>query len=109
MPGKSHGWRSLVGYSPWGRKELDTTERLHFASLYEDISRVGLGPHGGSAVKNPAAVEEKGAIPGWGRSPGENSNPLEYSCLEKLMDRGAWQATVYEGPKAIQDLVMKQQ
>ena len=30
LPGKSHGQRSLVGYSPWGRKELDTTERLHF-------------------------------------------------------------------------------
>ena len=33
--GKSHGWRSLVGYSPWGLKESDTTERLHFHfSLY---------------------------------------------------------------------------
>ena len=30
MPGKSHGWRSLVGYSPWGGKESDTTEQLHF-------------------------------------------------------------------------------
>ena len=29
LPGESHGWRSLVGYSPRGRKELDTTERLH--------------------------------------------------------------------------------
>ena len=29
MPGKSHGWRSLIGYSPWGRKESDTTEQLH--------------------------------------------------------------------------------
>ena len=29
LPGKSHGQRSLVGYSPWGRKESDTTERLH--------------------------------------------------------------------------------
>ena len=29
LPGKSHGWRSLVGYSPWDRKESDTTERLH--------------------------------------------------------------------------------
>ena len=29
-PGKSHGRRSLIGYSPWGRKELDMTERLHF-------------------------------------------------------------------------------
>ena len=30
LPGKSHGWRSLVGCSPWGRQESDTTERLHF-------------------------------------------------------------------------------
>ena len=33
LPGKSHGQRSMVGYSPWGRKESDTTERLHFTSL----------------------------------------------------------------------------
>ena len=32
LPGKSHVWRNLVGYSPWGRKELDTIERLHFLS-----------------------------------------------------------------------------
>ena len=30
LPGKFHGQKSLVGYSPWGHKELDTTERLHF-------------------------------------------------------------------------------
>ena len=30
LPVKSHGQRSMVGYSPWGRKESDTTERLHF-------------------------------------------------------------------------------
>ena len=30
LPGKCHGQRSLVGYSPWGHKESDTTERLHF-------------------------------------------------------------------------------
>ena len=29
LPGKSHGQRSLVGYSPWGRKESDTTEQLN--------------------------------------------------------------------------------
>ena len=29
LPGKSHGRRNLVGYSPWGRRESDTTERLH--------------------------------------------------------------------------------
>ena len=33
LPGKSHGWRSLVGYSPWGHKELDMTKRLH-VTLY---------------------------------------------------------------------------
>ena len=31
---KSHGWRSLVGYSPWGHKELDTTEQLHFLPTF---------------------------------------------------------------------------
>ena len=30
LPRKFHGWRSLVGYSPWSHKESDTTERLHF-------------------------------------------------------------------------------
>ena len=30
LPGKSHGWRSLVGYSPWHREESDTTEQPHF-------------------------------------------------------------------------------
>ena len=30
LPGKSHGWRSLVGCRPWGHEESDTTERLHF-------------------------------------------------------------------------------
>ena len=30
LPGKSHGWRNLVDYGPWGAKESDTTERLHF-------------------------------------------------------------------------------
>ena len=34
LPGKSHGWKSLVGYSPHGPKELDTTEKLQFFSFY---------------------------------------------------------------------------
>jgi len=33
LPGKSHGWRSLGGCSPWGHEELDATERLHFHFL----------------------------------------------------------------------------
>ena len=41
-------------------------------------------------------VGDPGSIPGSGRSPGEGiGNPLQYSCLENPMDRGAWWATVY--------------
>ena len=57
----------------------------------------GLAFPGGSVVKNPPANARKaGLIPGSGRSPGEgNGDPLQFSCLENPMDRGAWQATVY--------------
>ena len=42
------------------------------------------------------AEDTSGSIPGLGRSPrGRNGNPLQYSCLENPMDRGAWQATVH--------------
>ena len=41
----------------------------------------------------PANAGDAGSIPGSGRSPGEgNGSPLQYSCLENLMDRGAWRA-----------------
>ena len=51
---------------------------------------------GGSVVKNPPTnVGDVDLSPGTGRSPGEgNGNPLQYSCLENSMDRGAWQAIV---------------
>ena len=38
LPGKFHGQRRLVGYSPWGPKESDTTERLHFLSVSLSLS-----------------------------------------------------------------------
>ena len=51
-------------------------------------------------VKNPPAdagdIRDMGSIPGLGRSPGGGpGNPLQYSCLENSMDRGAWWATVH--------------
>ena len=48
-------------------------------------------------VKNPPAnAGDVGSIPGLGRSSGEgNSNPLQYSCLENSMDKGAWQVIVH--------------
>ena len=54
-----------------------------------------MGFPGGSVVKNLPAVQDSGSTPGLGRSPGGgNGNPLQYSCLENSMDRGAWQAMV---------------
>ena len=45
--------------------------------------------------KSACNVEDLGSIPGLGRAPGEgHGNPLQYSCLENSMDRGAWQAIV---------------
>ena len=38
LPRKSHGCKSLVGYSPWGRKESDTTERLHLTEIMKTNS-----------------------------------------------------------------------
>ena len=53
-------------------------------------------------------AEDLGLISGWGRSPGEwNSYPLQYSCLENPMDRGAWQATVYGVTRVRHDLATK--
>ena len=49
------------------------------------------------SVKSPPAKQvDLGSIPGSGRSPGEgNGNPLQHSCPENPLDRGAWRATVY--------------
>ena len=45
---------------------------------------------------NAGDIRDASLIPGLGRSPGEgNGNPLQYSCLENSMDRGAWQTTVH--------------
>ena len=66
LPGKPHGWRNLVGCSPWGRLDSDPieTERLHF---HFSLSCTGEG----------------------------NGNPLQCSCLENPRDRGAWWAAIY--------------
>ena len=55
---------------------------------------------GGSEVEtlsaNPEDAGDAESIPESGRSPGGgNSNPLQYSCLKNIMDRGAWQATIH--------------
>ena len=53
LPGKSHGWRSLVGCSPWGRWESDTTERLHFHFSLSCIGEGNGNPLQFSCLENP--------------------------------------------------------
>ena len=76
--------------------ELKFQPHLDSPELDKLVSRV--------EVKNlPASagnVRDVGLIPGWGRSPGgRNGTPLQYSCLEVSMDRGAWWATVHGAAK----------
>ena len=105
LPGKSHGRRSLVGYSPWGREASDTTERLHFFSL--SCTGEGNGnPLQYSCLGNPmdggawwATVH--GVAKSWTRLSDftftfhfyawrRKCNPLQCSCLENPRDGGAW-------------------
>ena len=53
MPGKSHGWRSLVDYSPWGHEESDTNERLHFHFSLSCIAEGNGNPLQCSCPENP--------------------------------------------------------
>ena len=68
LPGKPHGRRSLVGCSPWARKELDTTERLPFPFSLLCIGEVSGNPLQCSCLENP---REGGSLVGcrlWGRT-----------------------------------------
>ena len=72
----------------WKKKSTSDTEQ-------KEILHVAFpgGSDGKASACNPG---DPGPIPGWGRLPAEgNGNPLQYSCLENLMDRGAWWATVH--------------
>ena len=68
-----------------------------FCLSVDTLTSLAGGFPGGSVVKNPPAnAGDVGLIPGSERSLGEgNGNPLQYSCLENPMDRGAWQTIVH--------------
>ena len=72
-------------------------EKHSIVCITFDLSILLLGFPGGSEVKASACnLGDLGSIPGSGRSPGEGyGNPLQYSCLENPMDRGAWWVTVH--------------
>ena len=61
LPGKSHGWRSLVGCSPWGCWELDTTQWLHFHFSLSWIGEGNGNPFQYSCLENPRDSEARRA------------------------------------------------
>jgi len=83
-----------VGYSPWGHKESDRTEVTEH--ILWNMGYAGIFPGGSISKETACNAGDPGSTPGSRRSPGEgNGNLLQYSCLEKSMDRGAWRATVH--------------
>ena len=59
-------------------------------------------PGGSEGIESACNVGDLGSISGLGRSPGEeHGNPLQYSCLENSMDRGAWRAAVHGVAKSV--------
>ena len=64
-PGKSHGQRSLVGCSPWGREELDTTERLHFQFSFHVLEKE-MATHCSTPAWKIPWTGEPGGLPSMG-------------------------------------------
>ena len=76
-----------------GVAKSDTTEQLTLSLSFYLCKAFPGGSVGEESACNAGDV---GSVPGLGRSPGEwNGNPLQYSCLENTMDRGALWATVH--------------
>ena len=72
------------------------------------ICSLVLFPYSSVSKESPCKAGNLGSIPGLGRSPGEeNTKPLQYSCLENAMDRGAWKAIVHGVARVGHDLVTK--
>ena len=66
------------------------------AAIYGNSSYQEGFPGGSVGKESACNAGDLGSIPGLGKSPGEgNGNPLQYSCLEISMDRGAWWATFH--------------
>ena len=65
LPGKSHGWRSLVGCSPWGHKDLNTTERLRFHFSLSCIEKE-MATHSSVLAWRIPGMGEPGGLPSMG-------------------------------------------
>ena len=79
LPGKSHGWRSLVGCSPWAREESDMTERLHF---HFSLSRIGRRKWQPTPMFLPGESQGLGSLMGcclWGHTELDTTEVTESS------------------------------
>ena len=86
--------RLVVICISWMAKAVDISHGLIFICVPSFMS-VAI-PGGPDSKESACSAGDSGLIPGSGRSPGEgNGNPLQYSCLENSMDRGAWQTAVH--------------
>ena len=65
LPGKSHGQRGLVGYSPWGREESDTNERLHFIFHFHALEKE-MATLSSVLAWRILGTEETGGVPSMG-------------------------------------------
>ena len=70
--GKSHGWRSLVACSPWGREELDTTDGLHFHFSLSCIGEGNGNPLQCSCLENPRDGEPGRLLSIWSHRVGHD-------------------------------------
>ena len=84
LPGKSHGWRSLVGCSPWGRLESDTTEQLHFHFSLSCIGEGNDNPLQCSCLEN-LRDGEPGGLLSMGSLESDTTEQLHFQALEKEM------------------------
>ena len=91
-------WSILPGRSPWTEEPRGLQSLGSHRAGYNRSNLACLEgfPHSSVGKESAYNAGDPGLISGLGRSPGEgNGNPLQYSCLENPMDRGAWQTTVH--------------
>ena len=96
-----HSKESLAGSEVRGiLQPLKGKGKLFWRDLRRGLTKWGF-PGGSDGTESACNAGDPGLIPGLERSPGEgNCNPLQYSCLENSMDKGAWWATVHGAAKS---------
>ena len=91
----------LFGCLPPGDLELSSNHLSYIITIHFFWIMLPRWLSGKEMPANAEDAGDTGSIPGSGRSSrGANVNPLQYSCLENSIDRGAWQATVHRFPKS---------